>query len=120
MARHDRRKVAFSFQDMLNYHGAASPGGVAHAFTVLQCALPLLDDDACVERREINIETAFGGPGALDAFELVTRAVTEDRFTVNSALARPEYGGHAEVIYELGATHVLVARRYIRPSSDRR
>lgn len=84
--------ITFSFEDILKYHGAGSPGGVAHAFKVLERALPLLDPEAPCERREIVVETAFGGPGARDAFEMVTRAVTGDRFRVDSALARPERG----------------------------
>ncbi len=65
---------------------------MAHAFKVLERALPLLDPDGPCERREIVVETAFGGPGARDAFELVTRAVTGDRFQVDAGLARPERG----------------------------
>ena len=86
------RRIAFSFEDILRYHGPGSPGGAAHAFKVLERALPLLDPHAPCERREIAIATAFGGPGARDAFEMVTRAVTEDRFRVDPALARPERG----------------------------
>ena len=77
---------------MLRYHGPGSPGGVAHAFKVLERALPLLAPGALPERREIVVRTAFGGPGARDGFELVTRAVTEGRYTVDAALARPERG----------------------------
>ena len=86
------REVSFSFAEMVNYQGGSSPGGVAHAFKVLERALPLLDTAGRVERREILIETAFGGPGARDGFELVTRAVSDGRFTVDGTLARPEYG----------------------------
>ena len=86
------RPIAFSFDDMLRYHGGGSPGGVAHAFKVLERALPLLDPDGPCERREIVVETAFGGPGARDAFELVTRAVTGDRYRIDESLARPERG----------------------------
>ncbi len=86
------RQVSFSFDDMLNYHGGSSPGGVAHAFKVMERSLPLLDAAGRVERREIFIETAFGGPGARDAFELVTRAVSDERFIVDLSLVRPEYG----------------------------
>ncbi|MDQ6834740.1 MAG: hypothetical protein M3016_00985 [Actinomycetota bacterium] len=86
------REVSFSVEEMLNYHGGASPGGVAHAFKVLERALPLLDSDRRLERRAIVIETAFGGPGARDAIELVTRAVSEQRYVVDYELARPEYG----------------------------
>jgi hypothetical protein len=86
------RPIAFSFDDMLRYHCGGSPGGVAHAFKVLERALPLLDPDGRCERREIEVETAFGGPGARDAFELATRAVTDGRYRIDDSLARPERG----------------------------
>ena len=86
------RPLSFTFDDVLDYHGPRSPGGAAHAFKVLERALPLLDPEAPCERREIHVETAFGGPGARDAFELVTRAVTGDRYRVDLTLARPERG----------------------------
>ena len=38
------------------------------------------------------METAFGGPGARDAFELVTRAVSGERYRIDESLARPERG----------------------------
>ena len=85
-------RIAFSFDDMLRYHGGGSPGGVAHAFKVLERALALLDPDGPCERREIVVDTAFGGPGARDAFELVTRAVTGERYRVDASLVRPERG----------------------------
>jgi hypothetical protein len=86
------RRLAFSFADLMRYHGPGSPGGVAHAFKVMQRALPLLDPAGPVERREVVVETAFGGPGARDAFELVTRAATGGRYRVDAALARAERG----------------------------
>jgi hypothetical protein len=42
--------IAFSYEDMLRYHGQGSPGGVAHAFKVLERALPLLDPRGPCER----------------------------------------------------------------------
>jgi len=86
------RRITFAFEDILRYHGSGSPGGAAHGFKVLERALPLLDPQGPCERREIVVETAFGGPGARDALEMVTRAVTNDRFRVDAALARPERG----------------------------
>jgi hypothetical protein len=86
------RELEFSFEDLMRYHGPGSPGGVAHAFKVLERALALLAPGGLAERREIAIRTAFGGPGARDGIELVTRAVTEDRYVVDPALARPELG----------------------------
>ena len=82
--------IAFSFADVMKYHGPRSPGGVAHAFKVLQRALPLLEPDGAPERREIAVHTAFAGPGARDAFECVLRAVTEDRYVVDASLQRTD------------------------------
>ena len=89
-------RLTFSFADLMRYHGPGSPGGVAHAYKVLEQALPLLAPDGVPERREVVVRTAFGGPGARDAFELVLRAVTGERYTVDPALARPERGRAAE------------------------
>lgn len=49
------------------------------------------------------METAFAGPGARDAFEMVTRAVTDGRFSVDASLARPERGRALErFVFRLG------------------
>jgi hypothetical protein len=74
---------------VLRYHGGHSPGGAAIGYKVLERALPELGP---CERRDIAIETAFGGPGARDAFELVTRAVTDGRYRVVAELERPDRG----------------------------
>jgi hypothetical protein len=86
------RTIAFSFDDILKYHGGGSPGGAAIAFKALERALPLLDPDGRPERREIVIDTAFRGPGARDAFECVTCAVSDDRYRIDRDLERPEIG----------------------------
>jgi len=85
-------RLAFSFEDLMRYHGPGSPGGVAHAYKVLECALPLLEPAGPLQRREVAVATAFGGPGARDGFELVLRAVTGGRYRVDAALARRERG----------------------------
>lgn len=86
------RHLVFSFADMMRYHGPNFPGGVAHAYKVMERTLPLLATHGLPERRSITIRTAFRGPGARDAFELVTRAVTEGRYHVDPGLERPERG----------------------------
>ena len=96
------RPLSFSFDDLMKYHGPGSPGGVAQAFKILERGLALLDPDGPCERREIHVRTAFGGPGARDAFELVTRAVTGDRYVVDQSLSRPERGRTMErFVFEL-------------------
>jgi hypothetical protein len=86
------RELTFSFAEMIAFHGGHSPAGVAHAFKVLERSLPLLKPGGLVERRSVVIDTAFGGPGARDGFECVTRAVSDGRYTVDLALERPDLG----------------------------
>jgi hypothetical protein len=87
----------FSFDDMLRYHGPGFPGGVAHAFKVMQRGLTELAKTGPVSRRDICVDTSFGGPGGRDAFELVTRAVTEGRYNVDKSLGEPfRDGTHRE------------------------
>ncbi len=84
--------IPFTFQEMLNYSGPGSPGGVAMAFKAMELAFSLLDPSGPLERREVVIHTAFRGPGARDGFELVTRGLTEGRYVVDAGLERPERG----------------------------
>ncbi len=86
------RLLSFSYEDMMSYHGPGSPGGVAHAFKVMERAFGLLEVDGPLERREITVATAFGGPGARDGFEMVLRGVSGDRYVLDPELARPERG----------------------------
>lgn len=82
----------YTFDDLMHYHGFGFPGGVAHGFKAMERALPLLAGGERPERREIAIRTAFRGPGGRDAFEMVTRAVTEGQYSVEAELAQPERG----------------------------
>lgn len=79
--------IAISFADILKYHGRGFLGGVAHGFKAMQRAFPLLCADGRPERYDVTIATAFPGPGARDAFEMVTRAVTGGRYVVDFDLA---------------------------------
>ncbi len=88
----DGKPLSYTFADLMHFHGFGFPGGVAHAFKVMQRAMPLLSPDGPPERREIVIRTAFRGPGGRDAFEMVTRGLTEGRYTVDPALDKPERG----------------------------
>jgi hypothetical protein len=112
--------LEFSFADLMRYHGPGSPGGVAHAFKVLERAFGVLAPDEPPQRRELTVRTAFGGPGARDGIELVTRAVTQDRFTVDRALARPERGRELErFVFEIGyreqSVTLLLRDGFVKP-----
>jgi len=88
----DGKPIAFTYADLMRYHGHGFPGGVAHAFAAMQSAFPLLDGGNPVERREVSVRTAFRGPGGHDALEMVTRARTDGRFAVAPELAETARG----------------------------
>ena len=108
----DGVELTFTFADCMKYHGPGFPGGVAHAFAALGRALPVLAASSAggrVERRDITVRTPFGGPGARDTFELVTRAVTENRYNVLPELARTERGNTlARYVFELSTGDATV------------
>lgn len=112
--------IAISFEDILKYHGRSSIAGAAHAFKAMERAFPLLSPDGPPRRDDITVEGGFPGGGARDAFEMVTRAVTGDRYRLASEPARTEApeapGGH--FFFRLGyrGTVVeLVARAALIP-----
>jgi hypothetical protein len=97
------RTITFTFDDMMRYHGVDSPAGVATAFKVMQRAFATLSPDQPPERRSVSVRTAFRGPGARDGFEAVTRAVSEDRYTVDRSLVRADLGRLREdFVFEVG------------------
>lgn len=97
------RALTFTYVDMMRYHGPGFPGGVAHAFKVMERAFPLLAGGTPPERRDLTVHTAFRGPGARDAFELATRADTEGRYHVDPTLERPERGPTLErYVFRIG------------------
>ena len=102
--------ISISFDDVLKYHGRSSIAGVAHAFKAMERAFPLLSPGEPPERQDIAVESGFPGGGARDAFEMVTRAVTGDRFRVTSKPAEIEApeapGGH--FFFRLGYRGTLV------------
>ncbi len=107
--------IDFSYEAILDYHGRAAPAGVAHALKVMERAFPLFDPAAPVERREVMITTAFAGPGARDAFEAVTRAVSEGRYTVDPRLEAAERGQTmASFVFHVGYRDDVV-RLQLRP-----
>ena len=94
---HDQA-MSFSFDDIVKYHGRGSIAGAAHAFKAMERAFPLLSPDQPPDRYLIVVASGFPGDGARDAFEMVTRAATGDRYCVAPELADahvPEApGGH--------------------------
>lgn len=109
----DGKPMAFTYQECMHYHGFLLPGGAAHGFQALALAIKLLSPETAPERREIGIETAFGGAGARDAIEMITRSLTEGRYKVDTGMARPERGFLAPYVFKFtyrGKTTTLQVR----------
>ena len=107
--------IDFSYEAILDYHGRSAPAGVAHALKVMERAFPLLDPAGPLERREVVITTAFAGPGARDAFEAVTRALTDGRYTIDPLLEAEERGPTmAKFVFHVGYRGGVV-RLQLRP-----
>lgn len=87
------------FNDLLKYHGLGSIGGVAIAFRLMAAAFAKLSPEAPIDRRSISILTAFSGPGAADAFEMVTRARSGNRYRVDTELDAPNAAAAAKGRY---------------------
>jgi hypothetical protein len=102
--------ISITFDDLLKYHGRSSIAGVAHAFKAMERGLPLLSQGGPPERYNITVESGFPGGGARDAFEMVTRAVTGDRYGPASGPAPAEApeapGGH--FFFRLGYRGTIV------------
>ena len=68
-------RLEFAFDDLMRYHGPGSPGGVAHAYKVLERALPLLEADVRQagepDRETLRERAAHAGP--IDEDTLVYR-----------------------------------------------
>lgn len=84
--RENGELIRISYGEIMKYHGTGYPGGAAYALKVMQFVFPMLEGGQAPERREISIETAFTGKGGKDAFEMVTRCVTDGRYLVDPAL----------------------------------
>ncbi len=80
--------IQISYQEMLKYHGCSFVAGVAMAFKMLKTALARLAGGEIVPRDKISILLGVDGPGIIDGIEMVTRANTRGRLTVNQRIAR--------------------------------
>ena len=99
------RTIAFTFDDMMRYHGPHSPAGVAMAFKVMQRAFGALSRRAATAAGD-HRSHRVRGPGARDGFEAVTRGVTDGRYTVDRSLVRSDRGRLLEdFVFEVSVGH---------------
>lgn len=74
--------LEITFDDLKKFHGTRSICGLTVGYTVMRAAWSSLADGEPLDRNDITVETGFPGPGARDAVEMVTRAVSREAFHV--------------------------------------
>lgn len=79
--------MEIGFEDLKKFHGTRSICGLTVGFTILSAAWPHLSAGQPLARDTIEIETGFPGPGARDAFEMVTRAVSRDAYHIRTGIS---------------------------------
>lgn len=76
--------LELSFDDLKKFHGTISICGLTVSFKVMQAAWEALAAGAPIPRAELSVATAFPGPGARDGFEMVMRAVTREKYWIET------------------------------------
>lgn len=79
--------IQISYQDMLKYHGRTYIAGVTMAYKLLELALGRLVGQEIASRDKISVLLGVYGPGIIDGIEMVTRAGTKGRLTVDQRIA---------------------------------
>ena len=87
--RQDRDIFPYSLTATIAYHGLDSIGGVVLGFRLLQAALKNSSGSLAVDRQSISVISAFPGAGARDAFEYLSRCVSQQRFQCDTSLKHP-------------------------------
>ena len=78
--------LEIGFEDLKKFHGTRSICGLTVGFTILSAAWPHLSAGQPLARDTIEIETGFPGPGARDAFEMITRAVSREAYHIRTGI----------------------------------
>ncbi len=81
--------LTITYDNCVRYHGRTNIGGVAVGFRLLQKAFSELSVPL-PDRERISFFTAFPGAGVRDAVEMVTRAVSRERYRVDIEYDEPE------------------------------
>jgi hypothetical protein len=80
----------YTLSATIAFHGLESIGGVVLGFRLIQAALQNSTQQQLIDRQTLNILSAFPGPGARDAFEYLSRCVSQQRFQCDTALNHPQ------------------------------
>jgi hypothetical protein len=91
--------IEISFDDIKKYHGYGFIALAAVTFKAMQAAFEALFPDRPPSRTEIRIHTGHPGQGVRDAFEMVTRAVTRNAYTIDTNKPTARLNPNADISY---------------------
>lgn len=79
--------ITIGYDDLLKYHGRTYIAGVAMAYKLMELAVAKFSEHAVISRENIKLSIGVNGPGIIDAIEMITRAKSHDRLTVDQKIA---------------------------------
>lgn len=88
---------AIHYESLKEYHQDTNYAMLAITFKGLQGAFEILKD--IPNRKNIKILSAHSGSGVRDAFEFVTRVVSNNNFTLDCTLPYANYNPHKQMGY---------------------
>lgn len=91
--------IEISFEDIEKYHGQGFIAMAAVTFKAMQAAFAELFPDVPPQREEISVHTGHPGQGVRDAFEMVTRAVTRGKYTIDTKRTQARLNPNADMSY---------------------
>lgn len=74
--------LKFEFADLIRFHGTQSICGLTVSFKVMEAAWQKIWRSSPPKRDKITVASGFPGPGTRDGFEMVTRAVSRNAYSV--------------------------------------
>ncbi|MCK9338004.1 MAG: hypothetical protein M0P43_09260 [Arcobacteraceae bacterium] len=90
--------VVINYDCLRQYHQDTNYAMLAITFKGLQGALKMFQN-GILQRKNIKILSAHPGTGVRDAFEFVTRVVTNNAFTLDCTLPYATYNPHKQMGY---------------------
>jgi len=80
--------IQISYDDILKYHGRSFIAGAALAYKMMEMVFDIIPAPEVLSREQIEFCIGVNGPGIIDAIEMVTRAKTQGRLTVDQNIAK--------------------------------
>ena len=96
--KNEDRVLSLDYECLKQYHQDTNYAMLAITFKGLQKAMTMFPA-GIPERKNIKILSAHPGTGVRDAFEFITRVITNNNFVLDTTLPYANYNPHKEMGY---------------------